>query len=111
MEKLKRKRTINRKAGSHDLSYATTASALYQTRHGELTHISGHTFLAIRSVGATGYLGAERFLHSDVAYRDYRCCSVYECKRGLFVSIVLITTRVLNPHTGKSRFERGGGIA
>jgi hypothetical protein len=28
MEKLKRKRTINRKAGSHDLSYATTVSAL-----------------------------------------------------------------------------------
>jgi hypothetical protein len=28
MEKSKKKRTINRKAGSHDLSYATTASAL-----------------------------------------------------------------------------------
>ena len=26
MEKLKRKRIINRKAGSHDLSYVTTAS-------------------------------------------------------------------------------------
>lgn len=53
MGKSKRKRTINRKAGSHDLSYATTEP----------------------QVG--------RFLHSDVAYKDWRCCSVYECKRDL----------------------------
>jgi hypothetical protein len=52
------------------------------TRHGELTHISGLMFLAIRSVGATGYLGGDRFPHSDVAYRDFSCWSVYEYKRN-----------------------------
>lgn len=57
MEKLKRKRSINRKAGSHDLSYATMASAL--------TKLDMESSLI--------------FLHSDVAYRDYSCCSMYEC--------------------------------
>jgi len=65
MEKSRRKRTINRRAGSHDLSYATTASAFTKLDM-ELTHISGHTLLAIRSVGAAGYLGGERFLQSGV---------------------------------------------
>ena len=60
MEKLKRKRTINRKAGSHDLSYATTASALTKLDMGSLL-IFLATFLTIRSVGG------ERFLRSDVA--------------------------------------------
>ena len=64
MEKSRRKRIINRKAGSHDLFYATTASALTKLDM-ELTHISGRTLLAIR-VGAACYLGSERFLHSDV---------------------------------------------
>ena len=60
MEKLKRKRTINRKAGSHDLSYATTASALTKLDMESLL-IFLATFLTIRSVGG------ERFLRSDVA--------------------------------------------
>jgi hypothetical protein len=81
MEKLKRKRIISRKAGSRDLPYALrdNGKCLYQTKHAELTHISDHTFLPIRFVGATGYLGDGWFLHSDVACRDYSCCSMYEC--------------------------------
>jgi hypothetical protein len=66
MEKLKRKRTINRKAGSNDLSYATTASALTKLDV-ESFLIFLATFLTIRSVGVTDYLGGERFLRSDVA--------------------------------------------
>jgi hypothetical protein len=64
MEKLKRKRTINRKAGSHDLFYATMASSL--------TKLNGEAYSYLRptihSVGAAVCVGGERFLHSDVAY-------------------------------------------
>ena len=83
MEKLKRKRIINRKAGSHDLPYATTASAL--TKHMEILLIS----LAIRSVEPR-YLDSERFLHADVAYSD-SCYSVYECLRDLIPSRIHYT--------------------
>jgi hypothetical protein len=62
------------------------------------------------TVGATGYLGGERFLHSDVAYRDYSCCSVYECNVALFVSIILYKGPRSNHTLEKSRFERARGI-
>ena len=74
MEKLKRKRIVNQRAGSHDLPYVLRDNdkCPYQTRHGELTPVSDYTLLPIRFVGATGYLGGEWFLHLDVACRDYR---------------------------------------
>ena len=90
MGKLRRKRIINRKAGSRDLLYVLRddGKCPYQTRHEELTHISDHTLLAIHFVGATGYLSGEWFLHSDVAYRDYSCCSMCEFNITLFVSMI-----------------------
>lgn len=101
MAKLKRKRIINRKAGFHDLSYVLCGDGkcLYQTRHGELAHISGPTFLPIHFVGATGYLGGELFLHSVLAYRDYSCLSMYECKHDLVRVYNIDTTRVLRVST------------
>jgi hypothetical protein len=82
MEKLKKKRIINPKAGSHDLSYVLRERASARIK---LDMESLLTSLATRSLpsvlGAADYLG-ERFFHSDMA-RDYSCCSMYECKLDL----------------------------
>jgi hypothetical protein len=67
--KVKEKEDYKPKAGSRDLPYVLcdNGKCPYQTRHEELTHISDHTFLAIRFVGAT-CVNFE--IHGDVRERN-----------------------------------------